>query len=143
MFRYYFHLNCIKDFGALSLIPMIVSFVSLKKSIEKVLCLLEVVVVTSIITNTSVFLVTNVSYFILTEGCTQLLSITELYLNDTFLEFLPANFGRLSKLRILELRENGLNTLPKSLSRLTCLERLDLGQNEISELPEVIGSLTR
>ena len=58
-------------------------------------------------------------------------------------EFLPANFGRLSKLRILELRENALNTLPKSLSRLTCLERLDLGQNEISELPEVIGSLTR
>ena len=143
MFGYYFHLNCIKDFGALSLIPMIFSFVSFKKSIKKVLCLLDFVVVTSIITNTSVFLVTNVSYFILTEGCTQLLSITELYLNDTFLEFLPANFGRLSKLRILELRENGLNTLPKSLSRLTCLERLDLGQNEISELPEVIGSLTR
>jgi Leucine-rich repeat (LRR) protein len=81
--------------------------------------------------------------FTSTEGCTQLLSITELYLNDTFLEFLPASLGRLSKLRILELRENGLNTLPKSLSRLTCLERLDLGQNEISELPEVVGSLSR
>ena len=140
MFGYYFHLNCIKDFGLNSNDSFICFF---KKSIKKVLCLLDVVVVTSIITNTSVFLVTNVSYFILTEGCTQLLSITELYLNDTFLEFLPANFGRLSKLRILELRENGLNTLPKSLSRLTCLERLDLGQNEISELPEVIGSLTR
>ena len=59
-----------------------------------------------------------------------------------FLEFLPANFGRLSSLKILELRENGLTSLPKSLNRLVHLERLDLGQNDISELPEVIGSLT-
>ena len=56
-------------------------------------------------------------HFQIPEGCTQLVSITELYLNDTFLEFLPANFGRLAKLRILELRENGLSSLPKSLSR--------------------------
>ena len=71
----------------------------------------------------------------------QLLSITELYLNDTFLEFLPANFGRLSKLRILELRENSLGTLPKSLSRLSDLRRLDMGNNDLAEVPEVVGSL--
>ena len=28
------------------------------------------------------------------EGCTQLVSLTQLYLNDVFLEYLPANFGR-------------------------------------------------
>ena len=71
----------------------------------------------------------------------QLLSITELYLNDTFLEFLPANFGRLSRLRILELRENSLGTLPKSLSRLADLRRLDMGNNDLAEVPEVVGSL--
>jgi len=31
----------------------------------------------------------------LPEGFTQLLSLTQLYLNDAFLEFLPASFGRL------------------------------------------------
>lgn len=30
----------------------------------------------------------------LPEGFTQLINLEELYLNDTFLEFLPANFGR-------------------------------------------------
>lgn len=30
----------------------------------------------------------------LPEGFTQLLSLTQLYLNDAFLEFLPASFGR-------------------------------------------------
>ena len=49
-------------------------------------------------------------------------------------EYLPANFGRLSRLRVLELRENRLTSLPKSMSRLTHLQRLDLGQNDLSEL---------
>lgn len=100
----------------------------------------------------------------LPDGFTQLVNLQELYLNDTFLEFLPANFGRyglpiskshcmysliftifayrLTRLKILELRENHLKTLPKSLVRLTELHRLDIGQNELVELPEVIGSLT-
>ncbi|POI30016.1 hypothetical protein CIB84_006234 [Bambusicola thoracicus] len=30
----------------------------------------------------------------LPDGFTQLLNLTQLYLNDAFLEFLPANFGR-------------------------------------------------
>lgn len=53
-------------------------------------------------------------------------------------EYLPANFGRLSRLRILELRENQLNTLPKSIARLTALQRLDIGQNDFSELVGVL-----
>ncbi|KAJ8377826.1 hypothetical protein AAFF_G00251450 [Aldrovandia affinis] len=72
------------------------------------------------------------------DGFTQLLNLTQLFLNDAFLECLPPNFGKLSKLRILELRENHLKTLPKSLHKLAQLERLDLGSNEFSELPDVL-----
>ena len=50
--------------------------------------------------------------------CPQLVSLTELYLSDCFLDFLPANFGRLAKLRVLELRENSLTSLPKSMASL-------------------------
>ncbi|PNJ71821.1 LRRC7 isoform 6 [Pongo abelii] len=77
----------------------------------------------------------------LPDGFTQLLNLTQLYLNDAFLEFLPANFGRLVKLRILELRENHLKTLPKSMHKLAQLERLDLGNNEFGELPEVLDQI--
>lgn len=75
------------------------------------------------------------------DAITSLIGLEELYLNDTFLEFLPANFGRLVNLRILELRDNNLITLPKSMSRLTQLRRIDIGNNEFTELPEVIGHL--
>lgn len=70
----------------------------------------------------------------LPEVVTSLIALTELYLNDTMMEFLPANFGRLVNLRILELRENTLLTLPKSIARLTALQRIDMGQNEFTEL---------
>ena len=50
------------------------------------------------------------------------------------LRYIPANFGRLSKLRILELRENSLNSLPKSMERLASLTRLDLSQNQFTEV---------
>ncbi|NWW43941.1 ERBIN protein, partial [Pedionomus torquatus] len=78
----------------------------------------------------------------LPDGFSQLLNLTQLYLNDAFLEFLPANFGRLTKLQILELRENQLKILPKTMSRLTLLERLDLGSNEFTEVPEVLEQLS-
>ncbi|KFV95546.1 Protein LAP2, partial [Fulmarus glacialis] len=78
----------------------------------------------------------------LPDGFSQLLNLTQLYLNDAFLEFLPANFGRLTKLQILELRENQLKILPKTMSRLTQLERLDLGSNEFTEVPEVLEQLS-
>ena len=68
------------------------------------------------------------------EGCTQLISLTELYLNDCLLEYIPANFGRLSKLKILELRENSLNSLPKSMERLVSITRIDLSQNQFTEV---------
>ena len=68
------------------------------------------------------------------EGCTQLISLTELYLNDCLLEYIPANFGRLAKLKILELRENSLKTLPKSMERLVNMTRIDLSQNQFTEV---------
>lgn len=101
-------------------------------------------------------------------GFTHLINLQELYLNDTFLEYLPANFGRykhrhpnnvtlttnsfspilsfafinrLARLQIVELRENHLKTLPKSMTRLVELKRLDIGQNDFIEFPEVIGCL--
>ncbi|CAH6787607.1 Erbin [Phodopus roborovskii] len=78
----------------------------------------------------------------LPDGFSQLLNLTQLYLNDAFLEFLPANFGRLTKLQILELRENQLKMLPKTMNRLIQLERLDLGSNEFTEVPEVLEQLS-
>lgn len=77
----------------------------------------------------------------LPDAITSLIGLEELFLNDTFLEFLPANFGRLTNLRILELRDNNLITLPKSMSRLQQLRRIDIGNNEFQELPEIIGNL--
>lgn len=68
------------------------------------------------------------------ESLTSLVNLHELYLNDTYIEFLPANFGRLSNLRILELRDNSLTALPKSLRRLTALRRLDLSNNDFAEM---------
>ena len=68
------------------------------------------------------------------EGCTQLISLTELYLNDCLLEYIPANFGRLAKLNILELRENSLKSLPKSMERLVNMTRIDLSQNQFTEV---------
>ncbi len=49
----------------------------------------------------------------LPDGFTLLLNLTYVSLNDTFLEFLPANIGRLAKLEVLEVRENHLAALPK------------------------------
>ncbi|XP_054279653.1 erbin-like isoform X2 [Macrosteles quadrilineatus] len=76
------------------------------------------------------------------EPVTQLISLEELYLNDTTLDYLPANVGRLVKLRILELRDNRLSTLPRAIARFTRLLRLDIGQNDFTYLPEVVGELT-
>ncbi|XP_017769808.1 PREDICTED: leucine-rich repeat-containing protein 1 isoform X2 [Nicrophorus vespilloides] len=77
----------------------------------------------------------------LPEGLTSLVNLQELYLNDTYIEFLPANFGRLNNLKILELRDNNLSALPKSLRRLNALVRLDLSNNDFTDMPEVIASM--
>uniref|UniRef100_A0A4W4G753 Leucine-rich repeat-containing protein 7 n=1 Tax=Electrophorus electricus TaxID=8005 RepID=A0A4W4G753_ELEEL len=94
----------------------------------------------------------------LPEGFTQLLNLTQLFLNDAFLEYLPANFGRLSKLltwvcaheiemlyypEVLEqihnlkelwLDNNSLQTIPGSIGKLRQLRYLDLAKNRIESL---------
>lgn len=62
-----------------------------------------------------------------------LVNLKELYLNDTLLEFLPGNFGRLTELKILEMRATRMRLLPVTLPKLTKLERLDLGANSFIE----------
>uniref|UniRef100_W5KTQ5 Leucine rich repeat containing 7 n=1 Tax=Astyanax mexicanus TaxID=7994 RepID=W5KTQ5_ASTMX len=79
----------------------------------------------------------------LPDGFTQLLNLTQLFLNDAFLEYLPANFGRLSKLQVLEqihnlkelwLDNNSLQTIPGSIGKLRQLRYLDLAKNRIESL---------
>lgn len=61
---------------------------------------------------------------------TQIVSLIELCLNDTQLEFIPANIGRLVNLKVLEFRNNKISKIPKAISHLNQLYRLDIGQNE-------------
>uniref|UniRef100_A0A3B4D3U8 Disease resistance R13L4/SHOC-2-like LRR domain-containing protein n=1 Tax=Pygocentrus nattereri TaxID=42514 RepID=A0A3B4D3U8_PYGNA len=78
----------------------------------------------------------------LPDGFTQLLNLTQLFLNDAFLEYLPANFGRLSKLLLeqihnlkeLWLDNNSLQTIPGSIGKLRQLRYLDLSKNRIESL---------
>uniref|UniRef100_A0A674D6J6 Leucine rich repeat containing 7 n=1 Tax=Salmo trutta TaxID=8032 RepID=A0A674D6J6_SALTR len=63
----------------------------------------------------------------LPDGFTQLLNLTQLFLNDAFLEYLPYPALRLWVLG--------------SIHRLSQLERLDLGSNEFTELPEVLEQI--
>lgn len=68
---------------------------------------------------------------------TQVLSLEELCLNDTQLEFIPANIGRLINLRVLELRDNKISQIPKAVSHLMQLYRLDIGQNDFIDFVRV------
>ena len=45
---------------------------------------------------------------------------------------MPAEIGRLSELRVLDLSENDLTGLPYELANLKKLERLDLRGNDVS-----------
>ena len=54
----------------------------------------------------------------------------------------PAEIGRLSALRVLDLSYNQLTSLPMEIWQLTSLERLDLDGNQLTSLPAEIGQLT-
>jgi Leucine-rich repeat (LRR) protein len=59
------------------------------------------------------------------------------------LKDLPANIGKLSNLRELDLAENQLTALPAEIGCLTQLERLDLLNNKLTILAREISSLTK
>ena len=54
----------------------------------------------------------------------------------------PAEIGRLSALRALDVWCNQLTSLPAEIGQLTSLERLDLRGNQLTSLPAKIGQLT-
>lgn len=64
---------------------------------------------------------------------TNLIHLVDLCLNDAYLEFLPANIGKLVQLRNLELRCNRMESLPLTLVKLRLLENFDIGANEFEE----------
>ncbi|GAB1288274.1 Leucine-rich repeat-containing protein 7 [Apodemus speciosus] len=51
----------------------------------------------------------------LPDGFTQLLNLTQLYLNDAFLEFLPANFGRTRQIANIGVKRKSLENSTKHL----------------------------
>uniref|UniRef100_A0A8C7RY24 Leucine-rich repeat-containing protein 7 n=1 Tax=Oncorhynchus mykiss TaxID=8022 RepID=A0A8C7RY24_ONCMY len=94
----------------------------------------------------------------LPEGFTQLLNLTQLFLNDAFLEYLPANFGsspalvldtdvmcvcfvfqpevleQIHNLKELWMDNNSLQTIPGCIGKLRHLRYLDLAKNRIESL---------
>ena len=53
----------------------------------------------------------------------------------------PANIGRLSALRVLDLGDNELTSVSAEICQLTSLRELHLGDNELTSLPAEIGLL--
>uniref|UniRef100_A0A8C6Q7Z6 Leucine-rich repeat-containing protein 7 n=1 Tax=Nothobranchius furzeri TaxID=105023 RepID=A0A8C6Q7Z6_NOTFU len=73
----------------------------------------------------------------LPDGFTQLLNLTQLFLNDAFLEYLPANFEVLEQMHSLKelwLDNNSLQSIPGSIGKLRQLRYLDLAKNRIESL---------
>uniref|UniRef100_A0A3B5AP58 Leucine-rich repeat-containing protein 7 n=1 Tax=Stegastes partitus TaxID=144197 RepID=A0A3B5AP58_9TELE len=73
----------------------------------------------------------------LPDGFTQLLNLTQLFLNDAFLEYLPANFEVLEQIHNLKelwLDNNSLQSIPGSIGKLRQLRYLDLAKNRIEQL---------
>ena len=54
----------------------------------------------------------------------------------------PAEIGRLSALRELNLSDNQLTSLPAEIGQLTSLEELNLSGNQLTSVPAEIGQLT-
>ena len=54
----------------------------------------------------------------------------------------PAEVGRLSALRVLDLRDNQLTSVPAEIRQLTSLEKLVLALNQLTSVPAEIGQLT-
>ena len=55
---------------------------------------------------------------------------------------MPAEIGRLSALRQLNLSINQLTSVPAEIGQLTALEELNLTSNQLTSVPAEIGQLT-
>ena len=72
----------------------------------------------------------------------RLSALRELNLGDNELTSLPAEIGRLTSLRDLFLIGNQLTSVPADIGQLTSLTRLWLSHNQLTSLPAEIGQLT-
>uniref|UniRef100_A0A4W5RK83 Leucine-rich repeat-containing protein 7 n=1 Tax=Hucho hucho TaxID=62062 RepID=A0A4W5RK83_9TELE len=71
----------------------------------------------------------------LPEGFTQLLNLTQLFLNDAFLEYLPPEvLEQIHNLKELWMDNNSLQTIPGCIGKLRHLRYLDLAKNRIESL---------
>lgn len=67
--------------------------------------------------------------------------LKELYLASNKISRIPAEFGKLRNLVLLELSHNNIQTVPQELGMCTSLKHLLLFDNQIQELPYEMGSL--
>ena len=72
----------------------------------------------------------------------RLSALRELNLGDNELTSLPAEIGRLTSLRDLFLIGNQLTSVPAEIGQLTALQRLYLHGNRLTSVPAEIGQLT-
>ena len=56
-------------------------------------------------------------------------------IHDKICPWLPAEIGKLTSLKVLDLRGNQLTSLPAEIRQLTSLERLNLSDNEFTDVP--------
>ena len=72
----------------------------------------------------------------------RLSALRTLDLDNSSLTSLPAEIGQLTSLRELNLRDNRLKSVPAEVGQLTSLRRLDLADNQLTSVPAEIGQLT-
>ena len=72
----------------------------------------------------------------------RLSALRTLDLDNSSLTSLPAEIGQLTSLRELNLRDNRLTSVPAEVGQLTSLRRLDLADNQLTSVPAEIGQLT-
>ncbi len=71
----------------------------------------------------------------------KLIRLKGLDLSENQLETLPESMGNLINLQWLDLRGNQLAVLPDSITKLVNLKSLALGNNKLTTLPELFGNL--
>ena len=72
----------------------------------------------------------------------RLSALRTLDLSYNQLTSVPAEIGQLTSLKVLNLRGNLLTSLPAEIGQLTSLRTLDLADNQLTSVPAEIGQLT-
>ena len=72
----------------------------------------------------------------------RLSALKQLNLSDNQLTSVPAEIGQLTSLVNLDLSGNQLTSVPAEIGQLTSLVELDLGNNQLTSVPAEIGQLT-